>query len=47
LRIGIPDDFVEHGSQKELRALLKLDSEGIAARIQDWIGRKNNLRVAV
>lgn len=31
--IGIPDEFVAHGSQKVLRAKYKLDSEGIAQRI--------------
>ncbi len=47
LRIGIPDDFVQHGSQKELRALLNLDAEGIYKQINNWLGRKNALKVAV
>jgi 1-deoxy-D-xylulose-5-phosphate synthase len=33
LRIGIPDEFVEHGSQEILRANYCLDAEGIAQRI--------------
>ncbi|MEO0250425.1 MAG: transketolase C-terminal domain-containing protein, partial [candidate division WOR-3 bacterium] len=33
LRIGIPDEFVEHGSQETLRAHYCLDAEGIAQRI--------------
>jgi 1-deoxy-D-xylulose-5-phosphate synthase len=33
LRIGIPDEFVEHGSQEFLRANYCLDDEGIAQRI--------------
>lgn len=28
-RLGIPDAFVEHGKQKELRAMLGIDKEGI------------------
>jgi len=33
LRIGIPDEFVEHGSRELLRANYSLDAEGIAHRI--------------
>jgi 1-deoxy-D-xylulose-5-phosphate synthase len=47
LRLGIPDNFVQHGSQKELRALLNLDAEGIYKQINNWLGRKNSLKVAV
>ncbi len=32
-RIGIPDEFVEHGSTKELYHALKLDKEGIVERL--------------
>jgi len=31
--IGIPDEFVEHGSQAKLRAKYGLDSEGIARKV--------------
>ena len=31
--IGLPDEFVEHGSQAVLRAKYDLDAEGIAKRI--------------
>ena len=34
-RIGIPDSFVEHGAQDELRHLSGLDAEGIARVIRD------------
>jgi len=33
LRIGIPDEFVEHGSQEFLRTNYSLDAEGIVQRI--------------
>jgi len=33
LRIGIPDEFVEHGTQELLRAGYSLNAEGIAQRI--------------
>jgi 1-deoxy-D-xylulose-5-phosphate synthase len=32
-RIGLPDEFVEHGSQGVLRAKYNLDSDGIAQRV--------------
>ncbi len=31
-RIGVPDEFVEHGKQNVLRAHFQMDAEGIAAR---------------
>ncbi len=34
VRLGLPDAFVEHGSVPELRHLLGLDVEGIAAQIE-------------
>ena len=32
-RIGLPDEFVEHGSQEVLRAKYNLDADGIAQRV--------------
>ncbi|MCK4964221.1 MAG: 1-deoxy-D-xylulose-5-phosphate synthase, partial [Dehalococcoidia bacterium] len=32
-RIGLPDEFVEHGSQGVLRAKYNLDADGIAQRV--------------
>jgi 1-deoxy-D-xylulose-5-phosphate synthase len=34
---GIGDHFVEHGTQEQLYALLKLDAEGIASVAADWL----------
>ncbi len=34
LRMGIPDHFVEHGTQKELHHILKIDPEGIIERVK-------------
>lgn len=34
LRIGLPDQFVEHGTQQELHHLLEIDPEGIASKIK-------------
>jgi 1-deoxy-D-xylulose-5-phosphate synthase len=42
-RIGIPDSFVEHGSQAQLRADLGLDAAGIAATSEAFI---SSMRVA-
>jgi len=41
-RMGIPDRFVEHGTQKELRRSLGLDEDGIAGRILSLLGRDNH-----
>ena len=37
LRIGLPDDWVEQGSQKELHRLLEIDALGIAKRVDEFI----------
>lgn len=37
LCIGINDQFVEHGKLKELRALLKLDADGIYEQVKAWL----------
>lgn len=37
MRIGIPDVYVEHGSQEELRSLLKIDQLGIKERLMSWL----------
>jgi 1-deoxy-D-xylulose-5-phosphate synthase len=39
LRIGLPDAFIEQGSQQELRAAHGLDAEGIAEQIRRFAGR--------
>lgn len=38
-RIGIPDLFIEQGTQKELRRAYGLDAEGIAAAVHKALGR--------
>ncbi|HLC18056.1 MAG TPA: 1-deoxy-D-xylulose-5-phosphate synthase [Thermodesulfobacteriota bacterium] len=37
-RIGVPDEFVEHGTQAELRARLGLDTPGIEKTIREFLG---------
>jgi 1-deoxy-D-xylulose-5-phosphate synthase len=37
-RLGIPDQFIEHGGRDELLADLKLDREGIAASCREMAG---------
>lgn len=37
LHIGLPDKFIEHGSQKVLRETYGLTAEKIAAKIKDWL----------
>jgi 1-deoxy-D-xylulose-5-phosphate synthase len=41
LRIGIPDKFVDHGTQQELHQLLEMDPDGISKRIKVFCESKN------
>jgi len=41
LRIGLPDEFVEHGTQKELHHILEIDPDGICRRIKKFINSDN------
>ena len=36
-RLGIPDEYVHHGSQDILRAQFDLHPEGIAARVKEFV----------
>lgn len=40
LRIGLPDDFVEHGTQQELHHQLGIDPEGIANQVITFVKKK-------
>jgi len=40
LRIGLPDQFVDHGTQKELHHLLEIDPEGIIKKVKSFTGKK-------
>ncbi|MBU0575770.1 MAG: 1-deoxy-D-xylulose-5-phosphate synthase [Proteobacteria bacterium] len=37
-RLGIPDEFAQHATQKELRRLYGIDAEGIAAAVREMVG---------
>ncbi|MCC6549819.1 MAG: 1-deoxy-D-xylulose-5-phosphate synthase [Ignavibacteriaceae bacterium] len=37
LRIGLPDHFVDHGTQAELHELLKIDPKGITERVAEFL----------
>ena len=39
-RIGLPDKFVEQGSQTELRGRYGLDAKGIIATVKDALAKK-------
>ena len=41
---GIPDEFVEHGPQEDLRAQYGLDATGLAARARRMLGDKRDAR---
>ena len=34
LRIGLPDQFIDHGTQKELHKILEIDPEGIVKKVR-------------
>ncbi len=40
MRIGLPDAFITHGSQKQLRRMLELDVEGVVKRIKSVIKKE-------
>jgi 1-deoxy-D-xylulose-5-phosphate synthase len=37
LRIGIPDKFIDHGTQSELHKQIEIDPAGIASRIASFL----------
>jgi 1-deoxy-D-xylulose-5-phosphate synthase len=37
-RLGLPDEFVEHGTQKELRHMLGIDKDGIKRTLRELCG---------
>ena len=41
-RLGIPDTFVEHGSQKILRATYGVDAAGIVKAVKDMVDKSNS-----
>lgn len=40
LRIGLPDEFIEHGTQQELHAQLGIDAEGIREKVKAFCKSK-------
>lgn len=47
LRIGIPDEFVDHGTQEELHNILGIDPTGIAEKVKKFCEQKSIAREAV
>jgi 1-deoxy-D-xylulose-5-phosphate synthase len=43
-RLGIPDRFIEHGSQAQLRKDLGLDAAGIAKAVQIFLSGKSKTK---
>ena len=40
LRIGLPDKFIDHGTQAELHKILKMDVEGIVERTIQFLSKE-------
>ncbi len=47
LRIGLPDYFVDHGTQEELHALLGIDPKGIVEKVKLFVQSENYTQEAV
>jgi 1-deoxy-D-xylulose-5-phosphate synthase len=45
IRIGIPDYFVEQGTQAELRQRVGIDAAAMVSRIRDALAANNRLKV--
>jgi len=37
LNLGIPDEFIKHGTQDEMHAEMSLDANGILTRIKEFM----------
>ncbi|MBE2280047.1 MAG: 1-deoxy-D-xylulose-5-phosphate synthase [Ignavibacteriaceae bacterium] len=37
LRIGLPDHFIDHGTQEELHRILEIDPQGIAKNVKNFV----------
>jgi 1-deoxy-D-xylulose-5-phosphate synthase len=46
LRIGLPDSYIEHGTQAQLRKKYGLDADGIYARVKEFVERSRLKAVA-
>ncbi len=40
LRLGLPDHFIDHGTQKELHKILGIDSDGLTEKIKIFLNKK-------
>jgi 1-deoxy-D-xylulose-5-phosphate synthase len=47
IRVGLPDNFVDHGTQEELHRILGIDPEGIAERVKVFMQNSINNGVLV
>jgi len=47
LRLGLPDKFIEHGTQAELHKILKIDTDGIIENVKAFLNNKTLTNKAV
>ena len=47
LRIGLPDKFIDHGTQAELHKILEIDPEGITSKIKKFVAASINKKEGV
>ena len=41
LRVGLPDEFIDHGTQAELHKKLNIDPEGIKEKVKIFVSGRN------
>ncbi len=44
-KLGLPDNFVEHGSRDQILTMLGLDVDGVAQSIRNFVGEKDTVSV--
>ena len=44
-KLGLPDNFVEHGSRDQILTMLGLDVDGVAQSIRNFVGEKDSVSV--
>ena len=44
-KLGLPDNFVEHGSRDQILTMLEMDVDGVAKSIRNFVGEKDSVSV--
>ena len=44
LRIGLPDKYIEHGTQAQLYKMLGIDADGLYKKIKKFVQNKTTIK---